>query len=237
MIHKISLLFLLLAWYQVSTFVHAQVISPRSSTMQFDRMMEKGTVVADVNYDNIKGSAFLNKEFVSGTLYMKNGMIFEEIPFRYNIYADQIEFKKGEEILAFTNPNELDHVVFDGRIHIFGTYYLKGKLIKGYYQMLTDGECRLLVRRSSIIKREQLPASDFAGGNYRDYFREEIQYFLSRDGRNLIPIRKNTKSLLKVLSDKQDEIKQFISEGKLDVRNDEDLGEVVFFYNKLKTDK
>jgi hypothetical protein len=226
-----------LVLFSIPVCLPAQIVSPRSTNVKMDELMEKGTIVADVLYDNVKGSPYLNAEFLPGTLSMKNGRIFDEIVFRYNIYTDQIEFKRNDEILMFSAPNEVEKVVFESRTFEYGNYYLKNKLVNGYYQLLADGECKLLVRRSSIIKREELPASEFGGHNYRDYFRNEVDHYITKNHRDLIPINKTTKSLVKVLSDKGPEIKKFIAESNLDLKKDEDLGEIVFYYNEIKKGK
>lgn len=211
----------------------AQLVSPRSSNIQFDNLLSRGSVINPIYYENIDGSPYLNQEFMPGDLSMKNGMIYENIGFRYNIYTDQIEFKQDKEILSFSQPQDLDRVKFGNATFVYGRMFSKNKPIQGYFQLLADGYARLLVRRSLEIKSEKLPASEFGGGNYRDYFRLAEDYFISKDGKNLVPIRKSEKSILKALGEKQGELKQFLSESSLNLKNDIDLGELVFYFNQL----
>ncbi len=213
--------------------LYAQVVSPRSSNVQFDNLMKRGTEINPIYYDEIDGSPFVNKEFVPGTLTLKNGNAYENVGFRYNMHTDQIEFKEGDEILSFSQPKDLDRVSFDNQTYIYGKYFLKKKPVEGYFQLLADGHAKLLVKRMAEIRSEKMPASDFGEISYRDYFRLTEEYYITKDDRNLIPVRKSKGSLLKALSEKQAELKKFLEESNLDLKNDVDLGEVVFYYNQL----
>lgn len=213
--------------------LNAQITTRRSANVRLDELMSRGTTIGTVFYDNVDGSPFLNDGFEPGEITMKNGMVFQNVDFRYNIYHDQIEFRQGEEILTFADPQGFEQVRFDDKTFVYRRYLKGKKPMEGYFQVLSDGHARLMIRREQIIKREKLPASDFGGGNYRDYFRLSVEYFITKDGKNLIPVRKTERSILKALNEKQSELKQFLSESNLNLKNDIDLGEVLFYYNQL----
>jgi|GEM_PF-1121693 len=211
----------------------AQLVSPRSSNVQFDNLLSRGTEINPVYYDEIEGSPFLENEFMPGTVVMKNGRIFENIGFRYNMHTNQIEFKDEGKILTFVNPRDLEYVFFGNHRFIYEKYFLKGKPVEGYFKVLADGYARLLVKRYAEIKSEKMPVSNFGEVNYRNYFRITEDYYITKDGQNLIPVRKQKRSLLKALEEKKTEIEAFLEASGLDIRNDVDLGEVVFYYNQL----
>jgi hypothetical protein len=223
-----TILFLL-----IPLMMMGQITTSKSINTRLDALMRQGSAIGPAMYENIDGNAYINEEFSAGKLTQKNGMIFEEIEFNYNIFTDQIEFKNEDKVLAFAQPQQLESVVFDNKKFIYDSFVFKKKSINGYFQLLADGPCKLLVRRSSEIKREKRPPSDFGEVSYRDYFREEILYFITKDNTNLIPVRKNKNSLLKALGDHTEEMEAFLESGNLNLKMDEDLGEVVFYYNQL----
>ena len=62
---------------------------------------------------DIEGSPYLNEEFEIGDVIYGNEYKLNQIPLRYNIYNDDIEYKVENAIMAFANPHKIDKVIFN----------------------------------------------------------------------------------------------------------------------------
>ena len=68
-----------------------------------------------LNYDDIEGSPYLDDDLIKG--YIKFNLGDSSVQYlRYNVYADEMEYLEGNEVLVIENVKDLDHVYFNGRL-------------------------------------------------------------------------------------------------------------------------
>lgn len=94
---------------------YAQVNYQLSSAVDFVRTYKiaSGEYYSELTEKDIQGSPFLNQEFVNGSVYTTTKFQYADIPLRYNIYNDNIEFKTPEnKILAIAQPETIDKITF-----------------------------------------------------------------------------------------------------------------------------
>jgi hypothetical protein len=99
-------------------------------------------------------------------------------------------------------------------------------MIPGFYDLLSDGNSRLLVKRRKIIK-ETITSNEL----HREFIHKNY-YFIEKDG-VYNPV-KNKRSALKVLSDQKKEIRQYLKKNKIKFRKNRELALVsmVAYYNQ-----
>lgn len=212
-----------------TTFVSFSQVNARLNSMT-----TRTSLYVDNPYEKVEGNPYVEKEFQKGEVVFKDSSKISGVLMRLNHNTDQIEFMEKDEILGFSKPEELARASFGNRNFTYERYNLGKKILYGYFEVLVNGYCKLLYRRESIIKREQLPPSEMSGGNYRDYFRTTEDYYLLIDSEPAKKIIKSQKSVLKTLADQETELKKYIKENGLKIKHEENLVEVINYYNKLK---
>ena len=86
-----------------------------------------GDLAAQLNWNNtiippssdIEGSPYLNEEFEIGEVLYGEKYKLNQIPLRYNIYNDDIEYKVENSIMAFANPHQIDKVILGNDVFIY----------------------------------------------------------------------------------------------------------------------
>jgi len=125
----LSLLFLIL-------IISATKVFAQSNNIHYpDEFFKFGNVVSEssrgiIEEKDIEGSPYLNKEFVEGTIYTNQKNQYNNIPIRYNIYTDELEYRTPDnQILTLATPQIVEKADF-GDYSISNIFYLRGKSIK-----------------------------------------------------------------------------------------------------------
>ena len=212
----------------------SKLISYSQVNARINSMTTKSSLYVDNPYEKVEGNPYVEEEFMEGVVVFKDSSKISEVFLRLNHNTDQIEFMEGDEIRGFTKPEDLAIASFGSRSFIYNKYRRGKKIQSGYFEVLASGYCKLLFRRESIIKREQVPPSEMSGGNYRDYFRTTKEYYLVLGAEPAKKVIKSQKNVLKVLAEEESNLKKYIADEGLKVKNEKDLVKLINYYNKLK---
>jgi hypothetical protein len=181
----------------------------------------------------IKGSPWENAEFVPGEIYSSGNQHYTGIPLRYNIYSNQIEFRKpGGEIFEISPPEIIDSVFIGESGYIFYTYVTGSKTQKSFFKVLTKGSPMLLLRMNIILKEAELP------GAYKEavpasFERMQDDFYLAEYPGEAIKFS-GKKDLLELLKSHTEEMDQFIKQNKPKFSRQNDLIKLMKFYYSLK---
>lgn len=180
--------------------------------------------------EQVEGSPYLSKEFMNGDIIIDN-FKFVGIPLRYNIYNDDIEFQKDDQILAIANPHEVRRIFIGDMAFIYSAYILSKEQTYGYFQLLSDGKAKVLKKYEISY---QMPKAEQA------YRPEEPAKFIPVPCKLYVtfgndPALKftNAKKLMKLFGDKKSEVEKFLKTEKLNLKNEEDLVSLLTYYNSL----
>lgn len=180
----------------------------------------------------VKGSPYLNDEFENGSIYTVQRLQYADIPLRYNIYNDELEFKTpSNEIQALATPEIVEKAVF-GQTHlVYSAYSNNNKIKKGYFVVLEEGKAILYAKPGIIFKEATEPAA------YKEAeppkFEKKADDFYIRIGTAPAQIVGNKKELIAVFPDNQDKIENYIDKNKVKTNKSESLKELVKYYNSL----
>lgn len=182
------------------------------------------------NAEDIEGSAYLTEEFVNGVVVLDNGVKYVNIPLRYNIYNEEIEFKNRKgQVFNINNPEYIQELTIGESKFIYCAYKSKKESKKLFAEIMAEGQVSLLKhhqlkllppQQAQIHKEAQLPK----------LVKIPSQYLL-RTPDGTIHFFKNEKELLKILKDKSEKIISLIDQEKLSVNKEKDLITIVEFYN------
>ena len=181
---------------------------------------------------DIQGSPYLNDEFINGSIYTVSKTQFTDIPLRYNIYNQEIEFKNPEnKVIALGTPEVVEKVSFGEYTMVYIPFSYNKKVQNGFLKVLSEGKVSLYARPEIEFQKPKEP------GAYRE---AEPAKFVPRDDRNFIRIGKdaaqmvvNKKEVIEVFPDHNDEIEAFIKQNKINVKKQGELKSVVEYYNSL----
>ena len=183
-------------------------------------------------YEDIAGSPYLEDDFIEGTIIRNDGTTYEKIPLRYNGYDDHIEFRDKNGLTLFLdNPEEFKEIKIEGKKFIYYNLVNSKQKVQGYFELLEGSKTQLLKKYSIKIKDPE-PAKAYRAPTPASFVSKPICYFILQNENQLFEIR-NDKNIIELLNDKNNEMQRFIKKNKLKVKKEEDLKQIVAYYNSL----
>jgi len=157
---------------------------------------------------------------------------YKDVPLRYNLYNDDLEFKNpAGEILALAQPEIVEYAVFGDNLLVYSNYLSGTKPKKGFLVLIEDGKAKLLSKVSVLYQEPTQPGAYQEAGPAK-FVRRADESFI-RVGEEMALTVSNKKSVLEAFPDNRDKIEDFISKNKIKLNKLEGLAEVVKFYNSL----
>ena len=184
----------------------------------------------EIAYENIIGTPYIQKDFVKSSITEKDGSIFENILLKYNGYDDAIEYKHPNgTILQLANPENFIEFKIGDDLYIY--YNNDSKLLKGYYQVLEDGKFVLLVKHVVALLDAEAPKA-YEDAKPAKFLPKPDSYFVLFGNSEMTEIN-HKKELLNLMIDQKDKISAFIKKNKLKTKKEDDLKQIVAYYNGL----
>jgi len=181
-----------------------------------------------VDYKYVQGSCYLIETFVDGRMTLNTSQTFEG-PIRYDIFADQIEFKnEANEIFTVQNPQAIRTVYIDS---LKFNYFEPGEFenIKGFYQLLVLGDFSLYKKYQILLKNPEA-AGPGISSNAAMFIPLDSKYYIMDPDANFREIT-DKKDLLLPGRDVA-ELEKFIKTSKIKVKEEKDLIRFTGFLNE-----
>ena len=186
------------------------------------------------NNSTTEGSMYLHDDFRLGSMVLKSDTLVEGIKYRFNIYTKQMEMFFNNDTLALVKPEKVKNIYFDSKSFIYTGFEENEKVEMGYFQVLAEGECNLLLHYKVVFVPKSPPPTPLSPGNPNDQF-VQFKYYFYQKGDNLaMLLSQKSKKILSLLADKKTEMDKYIKEKKLKTNDDKDLVEIFRYYNSLK---
>lgn len=180
-----------------------------------------------------EGSPYLINEFVKGAIYTNTKQQYTDIPLRYNIFTDEIEFKTPDnQLYAFTNSDIIEKVVFDGFKMVCIPYLAGGKIRKGYFRTIIEGNASLYARHQVLLK-EATKGDNYTKGEPTKFIKKPDTYYINVGSSQAKKVGKK-KELAAIFPKHIDKIETFIQKNKTKPGKQESLEELVQYYNSLE---
>jgi len=182
-----------------------------------------------IDISNIKGSPYLNSEFINGEVTSTNNTTINNVPLRYNIYSGEMEFEGEEKKTFYLEKSTVKNIKIGDSEFIYKIYLLNNKMSRSYFEILYHGKATLLKRYRMIFESAKPPKP------YQDpvpaQFKTASPDFYIAFGDNEAKRIFSSKELVETLPDKKAETVAYIKKNKLKVNNQEDLIKILQFYN------
>jgi hypothetical protein len=184
---------------------------------------------------DIEGSPFLSEEFTDGSLITTDSVMYNNIPLRYNIFNDEMEFLQntpGAVPMVISNPRKFIYFILEDKVFIYTAFLNNNKPGSGYFEVLNEGRCQVLLRRNTVYAEEEKSQ----GYNYTKPARFEVknhQYYLRIN--NNIPEEFSLRrgSILQIFSNKKSDIEHFVKENRLSYRDINHVIRITDYYSQL----
>ncbi len=187
----------------------------------------------NLSYDDISGSPYLNKNFAEGSIIMNDSTSYVHVPLRYNMYTDKIEFEgKNDIVLEIASPQLYDSFTFSNQTFTYESYLDESNLKNGYFEVLADGNIRLL--KQYVLKfKPAVPAKAYQDAVPPTFDQLDSKYYIQKGNETALELRSKTKSA-ELLSTYCPEIEGWIKKKKLKINKEEDLVQIIEHCNSVQ---
>lgn len=184
----------------------------------------------NLEFADIEGSPYLDEAFVPGEIVINDTIHYTEIPVRYNIYNDRIEFQTSAgQILEIDISGQKTNYKFDTHFFIATDYIDRGKEKKGILEVLVDGRVQLY-KQYIIDFKKATETKGYEDAKPNRLVRQDDEYLLAIDQGKPETFR-NSKDLMEKLSLINPGIEQYKKSQKLKLRLEQDLIKLIQYCN------
>jgi hypothetical protein len=182
--------------------------------------------------NDIKGSPYLEDDFIDGSVFTTSMAQYTDVPLRYNIYNDQLEFKaEDNSIQELATPEIIEKAVFGKYKMVYSPYSIAKKIGRGFFVVLEEGKSSLYLKPQVVFEKATEPAP-YKETEPARFVRNPDEYYI-KVGTSQAMLVGNKKDLLEIFPDHQKEIETFIKKQKTKTNKPESLKELVQYYNSL----
>jgi hypothetical protein len=185
----------------------------------------------DMDSRGIKGTAYLNPAFIEGSLIFANGDRLDKQPLRYNLYTQQFQIIQNDDTLAIANADEIEYLLMADKVFVYTNYLCQGKHKSGYFELLENGECRLLKRWVATYHEVDPSGSSTIAD---DCFYRDCQCFIQFFKNPAAPVSSSKKDFIRSFANNGEEVKAYMKQEKLKAKHETDLIKIVDYYNTIQ---
>ncbi|MBN1987496.1 MAG: hypothetical protein JW761_14390 [Prolixibacteraceae bacterium] len=195
------------------------------------QMLKGGSFLETLSESEIEGSPYLENEFIKGTLFTTSNTQYVDVPLRYNIYNDDLEFDTGNGVQALTTPEIIDKVEFGKYTMVYLPYSMAKKIRRGFFILAEEGNASLLIKPEIEFKKATEPGA-YKEAEPAKFERKTDSYYI-RVGTSEAKLISGKKDMMEVFPDNHEKMEAFIKKNNTKHRKAEDLKQLVQYYNSL----
>jgi hypothetical protein len=196
------------------------------------------TTNMDELYEGVKGTPYLFNIWKQGDIFLKDSSLIKDINIKYNIYTDDVLYlnSKSGDSLIIDRPR-IDAFEIQGDspadLLLFRDIRLKpgSKDKSTFARVLYDGQTKFLIKYTKNFIKADYKGAYTAGRRYDEYT-DNSQYYIMKDN-ELNRIKLNKKAIIKVLADRENEVKSFIDKEGADLDSENDVISLLEYYDSL----
>lgn len=192
--------------------------------------------LTEAQFKDIDGSPYATEEFMPGVIYQGKEVAQPSVQLRYNIHADEVEIKGrnndgGETYSALIKDPDIYVKIFND-LYIFVPF--EGSVEKGgYFNIITEGEHYDLYKKTTSSYSPPATAKTTYERDRRATFTQTDTYYLVSKTGDFYELPDSKSKILKVMSKKEKEIKNYIKDQDLDFDKEADLEKLVTYFNSI----
>lgn len=222
----------LTGWCQQTKVIDVGKEEVRLSPGQFYSV--GGEPVSPVKYVKVvEGSPYFSQSWMKGSLDLGDGRGYENLWLKLDLADNSVLFidAEGREMIAnvvIKNMTLIDSVTGKKYDFVYSSFIKgAGEIKEGWYQPIVSGKATLYKHLAKVVNETK----PYGQATYEQTIVTTNSYFLLADS-VFTPIKK-IRSLPDMLSDKKEELSQYISGKNLSGKTDVDYAAVISYYNSF----
>lgn len=217
----------------ISLQTHAQYKTRQAIDFYNSVKIARGDLKTMLTEEDIEGSPYLNDEFINGTIYTTSQTKYVDVPLRYNIFNEQIEFKPDDDaVQALAAPETVEKVEFGDYKMVYVPYTLSRKIRHSFFREIVSGEQAVLLARPQVIFEDAKKPAAYQEAEPPKFIRKSDDYYI-RVGKEPAVMISRKKDLEEVFPNHKNEVRSFIKKKKVKPNKPERMAELVQYYNSL----
>jgi hypothetical protein len=197
---------------------------------QYTFEKSKANALGTDRYSMIAGSPYLSEEFKTGEVIINDSVRYKEIPLRYNIFTDRMEYTDAQERVLEVNTS-INRFTFLYDDHLFKLVQFNDgtQIKKGLLELIVDGKTRLY-RKYIIEIKAGSPPKGYQAATPAKFIRKKDQFLLATDD-NIPILISRRKDLIRKLEEVNPEIHQYLKENRVRIGSEQSLIKLIRFSN------
>jgi len=187
-------------------------------------------------YSEFQGSPYISNKFLPTTMYYEEENM-GEIYYRYNALNEEVEIKKynnDDAPIQSLSRDKSIYIMNSGKKMSFKTFTTsKNNTLNGYLTAIINGDHYDLYKRTYVKYTEGKPAANSFVKAVPSRFTQFTEYYFQKEGVNRMDeIKLKNNQLIKLFEDpKKSELKVFLKENELNIKEEQDLIKVFDYLN------
>ena len=154
----------------------------------------------------------------------------DEFLFRYNIFADEMEFIKDGKIY-FLSKTKNQTITFLDLNRTFKVIELDGKL--QYLEINYNGKVALYTKQSVIYKEGKVATTQFETSKKSKFIKKKDEHYITIDNSEIIKLPKGKKDFYALFGEKSNAIKKYAKNEKISRKKVTDIIQILKHYNSI----
>lgn len=157
---------------------------------------------------------------------------------KYDLEANVLTLVVQGRTKSFSSHKVFYFEIFDGILNNYRQFYSVpynvnyDYKIPVFFEVVYEGKLSLLRREQIITQSVNTTSAYWGGGNALQNVIKYTYYFLTNEG-DIIYFTGKKKDLLRIMSKKQNDVRDFIKDNRLDTDTMADLVRITAFYNSI----
>lgn len=196
----------------------------------------------DGRYEGVKGHPYFSDEWLVGNVLLENEKEYQNVKLKYNAYQDQLVGLQQEKypillekdkVRAFTMMDEDS----TGVLKFVKAKYLDHSLkrVDGdqYVQVLHQGSVALYAVNRKLLNKANYRGAYNYGNKYDEFVNLEPTYYLAESD-VASKLKLNKKTVVKSFDAHAQELRKFIEQEQIELKDEESLLKVIAYYEEIK---
>lgn len=195
----------------------------------------------DHRYEGLRGSPYFLTDWNKGQIEVVSGKNYKDVPIKFDAYRQHLILLRtgatNDSIIV--NASQVKSFQFasnDGAFYVFRRYPTAKaddeNLKEGYFLVLYQGKSALLKRIAKTFRKADYK-NPYANDIRYDEFRTVSTYYLLKPDQTMVKVKLSDKTIEDALGDHKDELKAFVKQEKLVVKNEDDAIQLIKKYDSL----
>jgi hypothetical protein len=219
--------------YSISVLLLFIIVKPACA--QFVENINGVPIRTISGYTDVSGSPFLSDQWVKGMVKLVDGRTYKDVLLKYDQLKDELYFQdKKKDTLIFVDPVREFKVEYAANDEMHEKLFRNGyknipnSTENSFFEVLSDGTAQLLKRTTKSISESK----EYNSTTVVKHFDENVKYYIIVSEK-VIPVKRDKKSILAALTNKQPQLESFMRTNNINLKNDEDLSKLMAYYNSL----